>query len=188
MFLTLYWHLHRPLAFAGVCRILWYYLKTESYGQCFEDLCPRKPKTFHNFFILYAQKNSQRNPIKVPLTLFTWNITVAYLILLFNIYICLLLQLILSPNKYIGKPGRKQKVKKEKEKPNRKYPNYSKEKSLCLCMKCFVLFLQVNVFFLFSYDLISILLLTQIVLFLGLGRQEATQKEERVSAVTGCES
>lgn len=127
------------------------------------------------------------------MTLFTWNITVAYVILLFNIYICLLLQLILSPNKYIGKPGRKQtifkKKGKRKEKPNnKKYPNYSKEKLLCLCMKCFVLYLQVNGFFLFSYDLISVLLPTRIVLFLGLGRQEATQKEERVSAVTGCES
>ena len=100
----------------GSAGFLWYYLKTESYGLCFEGLCPRKPKTFHNFFILYAQKNSQRNPIKVPLTLFTWNITVAYLILLFNIYICLLLQLILSPNKYIEKPGRKQKIKKGKKK------------------------------------------------------------------------
>lgn len=164
----------------------------ESYGLCFEDLCPRKPKTFHNFFIRYAPKNSQRNPVKVPLTLFTWNITVAYVILLFNIYICLLLQLILSPNKYIGKPGRKQKIlkkgKKKRKTKQQKIPYYSKEKLLCLCMKCFVLYLQVNGFFLFSDDLISVLLPTRIVLFLGLGRQEATQKEERVSAVTGCES
>ena len=86
------------------------------------------------------------------------------------------------------KKAKNKKREKEKKKQTTKNTLTIQKRNYCLSMKCFVLYLQVNSFFLFSYDLISIPLSTQIVLFLGLGRQEATHKEERVSAVTGCES